>query len=152
MKNAKKIALFALTTALLSISCDKEDTDNVPELQDTRSTVQVGNWRVTALEDDGIDETADFADYTFTFAEGGELIATDGTTTQTGQWSVVNDDDDDYDQDNDLEFLISFPVPDSSIFDDLNDDWDIVSVTDTRIELIDEDEDEADDRLTFVRN
>lgn len=148
MKNANKIALFALTTALLSISCDKEDV-NIPDLQDTRSTVQVGSWRITVFEDDGMDETADFADYTFTFAEGGALTATDGTTTQTGVWSVENDRDED-DQEDDLDFIISFPVGEDSIFDDLTDDWDVISVTDNRIALIDEDEE--DDRLTFVRN
>lgn len=155
MKNAKKIALFALTAALLSISCDKEDTENVPELQDTRSTVQVGNWRVASLVDSGIDETGDFSGYTFTFDADGEITATDGSITQTGRWSVVNDDDDDDDddQEDDLEFIISFPVPDSSIFDDLSDDWDIVSVTDTRIELIDrDDDDDAEDRLILARN
>lgn len=150
MKNANKIALFALTTALLSISCDKEDL-NIPDLQDTRSTVQVGSWRVATLIDSGTDETADFSRYTFTFNESGALTATDGTTTQTGVWSVENDRDED-DQEDDLDFIISFPVGEDSIFDDLTDDWDVISVTDNRIALIDEDVYEEDDRLTFVRN
>ncbi|MFS4418056.1 hypothetical protein [Maribacter sp. 2307ULW6-5] len=151
MKNLKKMALLGTTLALLSVSCDKEDVNNIPEVEDTKATVQLGTWRVVLLEDSGEDETADFAGYTFTFAENGQLTATNNSSTQTGSWSVRNDRDSD-DRVDDVEFIINFPVPESSIFDVLNDDWDIVSVTDTRIELIDRDEDEADDKLTFGRN
>lgn len=146
MKNAKKIALFAITLAMLSVSCDKEEVNNSTEVESTKATVQNGTWRVTTLEDSGEDETADFAGYLFTFAENGQLSATNNNNTLTGTWAIRNDREDD------VEFIINFPVPETSIFDDLNEDWDIVSVTDTRIELIDRDEDEADDRLVLERS
>lgn len=151
MKNAKKIALFAITLAMLSVSCDKEEVNNSTEVESTKATVQNGTWRVTTLEDSGEDETADFAGYLFTFAENGQSSATNNNNTLTGTWAIRNDRDED-DSEDDVEFIINFPVPETSIFDDLNEDWDIVSVTDTRIELIDRDEDEADDRLVLERS
>ena len=35
------------------------------------------------------------------------------------------------------DFNLFFSVPDSSDFEDLNDDWDIISVTSSKVELID---------------
>lgn len=155
MKNIKLSIALSIAFAILLSSCSKEEdatVDNVAEIQEVQSTMQTGNWRITNLNDSGEDETADFTDYTFTFAEDGTITATNGTTTQTGTWSVINDRDDDDTQD-DIEFNILFSVSDTSDFEDLNDDWDIVSISDTKIELIDlGDANEAPERLTFERN
>lgn len=152
MKNAKKFTVLAIALATFLTSCDKDDNGNdIPQVQDTKNTIQTGTWKVTALEDSGVDKTAVFADYSFIFAENGALTATDGTTAQTGSWAVRNDRDSD-DLVDDVELTISFPVSGTSILDDLNDDWDIVSVTETKIELIDRgDLNEVDDILTLER-
>jgi hypothetical protein len=39
--------------------------------------------------------------------------------------------------DDDDDFILDFAVPESSDFEDLIDDWDFISVSNTKIELID---------------
>ena len=73
----------------------------------------------------------------------------------TGTWSVTDDSNssDDSSSDDDIDFNIFFPVPDSNDFEDLNDDWDIVTTTSTRIELIDiRGGNGGTDMLTFEKN
>ncbi|TBN01411.1 hypothetical protein EYD45_13485, partial [Hyunsoonleella flava] len=84
--------------------------------------------------DSGENETSDFTGYNFSFNSDGSLVATNGTDTLTGTWSVT---DDSSSSDDDIDFNIFFPVPDTNDFEDLNDDWDIISYTSTKIELID---------------
>lgn len=145
MKNLRHFTVFAIAMATLFTSCTTDDVNNSPEGQEVQGTVQVGNWRITNFNDSGEDETSDFAGYNFTFAQDGILTATNGTNTLTGTWSVDNDDDD-------VDFIIFFPVSDTSDFEDLNEDWDIVSISDTKLDLIDRDDDDDDDRLVFERN
>ncbi|MCB0382605.1 MAG: hypothetical protein KDD05_04705, partial [Psychroserpens sp.] len=60
---------------------------------------------------------------------------------------------DDSSSDDDIDFNIFFPVPDSNNFEDLNDDWDIVSTSSNTIELIDiSGGNGGTDFLTFERN
>ena len=84
------------------------------------------------------------------------MVATNGTNTMTGTWSVTDDSNsssDDSNDDDDIDFNIFFPVPDSNDFQDLNDDWDIVSTSSTRIELIDISVGNGGtDMLTFEKN
>ena len=163
MKNNKTMNIsktsLALSSALVLIlsSCssgdDSNSSANLTGVQEVQSTVQSGTWRITNMNDSGEDETADFAGYRFTFSEDGSVSATNGTVSQNGSWSVIDDRDDD-DREDDIEFNLFFPVPDTSDFEDLNDDWDIVSITDSKIELIDDDDDDMDelsDVLTFER-
>ncbi|MBX2828259.1 MAG: hypothetical protein KTR22_08855 [Flavobacteriaceae bacterium] len=134
----------------LATSCSKEDspTDNNQNNNNSSSVDQVkriaenGNWQVTYFWDTDSDETNDFAGYTFNFNNDGTLVATKGNTTMNGTWSVEDDDSnssssDDDDSIDDDDFNIFFPVPDTNDFEDLNDDWDIVSISNTRIELTD---------------
>ncbi len=152
MKNSKKNVLIALIFAGIFSACTKDDVNNIPEAQEIRITVQSGNWRLTKMIDSGIDETTDFTGYIFTFSENGILTAVRENNTQTGRWSVINERDSD-DSKDDIEFNISFAVPETNDFDELNDDWDIISISETTIELIDRDDDgEPSDFLTFQRN
>ena len=101
-----------------------------------------GTWRVRYFFDTDKDETSNFSGYIFTFGTDGKLTATKSTTTVTGDWSVLDDDsnsssDDDGNSSDDDDFNIFFPVPESSDFEELNDDWDIISVTANKIELTD---------------
>ncbi|MEH6535692.1 MAG: hypothetical protein V7719_04820 [Psychroserpens sp.] len=131
--------LIMLSMTLMSSTCSSDDdggnqNDNSQEIAQIESTVQTGTWQITSYVDSGQDETTDFNGFDFTFASDGTLTATDGTTTYIGTWSVTSSNSND---DNDIDFNISFPVPDTNDFEDLNDDWDIVSNTNTSINLID---------------
>ncbi len=136
--------LLMLSFSLMSSMCSSDDDDGSPndnslQIADVISTAQSGTWRITNFNDSGQNETSDFNGYDFTFNSDGSLVATNGSNTVTGTWSVTDDSNssDDSSSDDDIDFNIFFPVPDSNDFEDLNDDWDVVTTTSTRIELID---------------
>lgn len=134
--------LVLLCFSLMSSMCSDDDTpsnSNAQEIAEIENTVQAGTWRITNFIDSGQNETSDFNGYNFTFQSNGTLIASSNATTLTGTWSVTDDSNsnDDSNNDDDIDFNIFFPVSDDHDFEDLNDDWDIVSRTSTVIELID---------------
>ncbi len=147
----KTIALFSLAIAFVACSSgddpapddnNNNNNNNQTSADITTDIAETGAWRITSFIDSGQDETADFNGYTFTFNPNGTLIATNGSDTVTGTWSVTDDSsnsssDDDGNSTDDDDFNIFFPVPESNKFEDLNDDWDFVSVSNTKIELID---------------
>lgn len=148
-----------LSLTLMSSMCSSDDDDNpnnnIQQIAQIEDNVQTGTWRVSNFIDSGENETSDFSGYDFTFNMDGSLVASNGTTTFTGTWSITDDSNssDDSSSDDDIDFNIFFPVPDSNDFEDLNDDWDIVSATSTRIELIDiSGGNGGTDMLTFERN
>ncbi len=161
MKNRMYFNLIAIVSlCLVAASCSTDDNVNVvansQNIAQLESTVEAGTWRITNYNDSGQNETSDYSGYNFTFVSDGTLEATNGTVTIIGTWSIADDSNsssDDDSQDDDIDFNIFFPVSDASDFEDLNDDWDIVSSTSTRIELIDiSGGDGTTDRLTFEKN
>lgn len=151
--------ILMLSLTLMSSMCSNDDDDNPnnnsQQIAQIEDNVQTGTWRVSNFIDSGENETSDFSGYDFTFNMDGSLVASNGTNTFTGTWSITDDSNsnDDSNSDDDIDFNIFFPVPDSNDFEDLNDDWDIVSATSTRIELIDISGGNGDtDLLTFERN
>lgn len=157
MKKTFYFGLVMLLSITLFSACSTDDdssSNNSQQIAQVEGIVETGTWRITNFNDSGQDETSDFTDYNFTFATNGTLTATNGTTTQEGTWSLTNDSNSSDDNDDSgIEFNIFFPVPDSNIFDDLNDDWDILSTSATKIELIDVGDSNVDiDRLTFEKN
>ncbi|MFN5505807.1 MAG: hypothetical protein ACK48O_03615 [Flavobacteriia bacterium] len=97
-----------------------------------------GEWFVSRYIDDGDDETSDYTTFTLHFMESGVLHGTDllssSSSPYEGSWSISdsNSDDDSLD---DLDFNINFSV--GNKLDDLSDDWDIISYSDTEIKLMD---------------
>ncbi len=146
-----KNIILGVVAGLFVIACESDDDGEVnPESQriadEVANVANNGSWTITYFFDDNEDETSDFDGYTFTFGPNGELTATYGSNTIIGTWSVDADDDNEVD----VDFNISFSS--SANFEELNDDWDIKSYTDTEIELSDEDDGSDDEFLTFQRN
>ena len=159
MKNINLARGFICTLLifLLITSCssnDDENSDNISQqIIQIENIVESGTWRITNFNDSGQDETSDFAGYDFTFNVDGTLLATNGTNTLNGTWSITDDSSDDNSSSDDIDFNIFFPVPDTNDFEDLNDDWDIVSTSSTKIELIDISGGNGDtDLLTLEKN
>ncbi len=164
MKNEIKIIVSLLLVVLFTSACSKDDNDNTNNNSNSTSADQVqqiaenGTWIITYFFDTDSDETSDFNGYVFNFNNDGSLVATKGNNTVTGTWSVTDDSsnsssDDDGNSSDDDDFNIFFPVPDTNDFEDLNDDWDIVSVTNNKIELIDvSGGNGGTDLLTFEKN
>ena len=139
MKIITKLILTFFIYTGLAMSCDKDD-DNTQQqettAQQTQNTAQSGSWKITYFFDSDQNETNHFNGYTFTFKENGSLVAVNGSTTITGTWSVTdsNSSDDDGGS-SDIDFNIFFASPPD--FEDLSDDWDIISVTNSKIQLTD---------------
>tara|TARA_Y100000780_G_C13673105_1_gene413198 strand:+ start:1186 stop:1698 length:513 start_codon:yes stop_codon:yes gene_type:complete len=142
MKNNLLYAIIIMVSiSLMSSTCSSDDdgnnsNNNSQEIAQIESQVELGTWIVLSFIDSGQDETNDFNGYGFTFASDGTLTATNGTTTYTGTWSITDSNSND-DSSDDIDFNIFFPVPDNNDFEDLNDDWDVVSHSATTISLID---------------
>lgn len=84
-----------------------------------------GIWFVASYTDDGDNETGDYAGYTIDWNSAGTVTATNGGNTNNGTWQVLNSGN---------KLLLNFNgVP----FDEFNDDWDVLMVSDTRVELQD---------------
>jgi hypothetical protein len=103
-----------------------------------------GDWYVTYFFDDS-DETGDFADYVFNFASDNTATATDSNGTVNGIWSTSSGDTTPLALN--LNFGSTFPL------EELQEDWDVIEVTDDIIRLRDFDyDDDSEDFLTFERN
>ncbi|MEL6811710.1 MAG: hypothetical protein AAFP76_10275 [Bacteroidota bacterium] len=86
-----------------------------------------GNWFVASYLDDGFDETGDYAGYTMDFnATDGTVTATNGGNTNNGTWQVLSAGSTLL-----LDFGTDFP------FDEFNDDWDVLSASETQVVLQD---------------
>lgn len=150
--------LMMLSFALTISSCSSDDDsgnpiDNSQQITQIETIAESGTWRITNFNDSGQNETSHFIGYDFTFNSDGSLIADNSSITVNGTWSITNDSSSSSSSSDDIDFNISFSVPDGHDFQDLNDDWDIVSTTSTRIELIDiSGGNGGTDMLTFEKN
>lgn len=139
MKLILKATLVFFIYTSLAMSCDKDDDDGNNQQQngDTQqieNTAEGGNWKITYFYDSDHVETGNFNGYVFTFNDNGALVAVNGSNTITGTWSVTdsNSSDDDGGS-SDVDFNIFFASPDD--FEELSEDWDIISVNNSKIEL-----------------
>jgi hypothetical protein len=138
MKKLKLISAFMfLFIVTIVSSCSDEDDSTVNNSVDPTPVINIvnnGTWRVTLYEDSGVDETSNFTGYNFSFGAGNILSATNGTNTYSGTWSVTSDNSLDDSPSNDLDFNIAFSTP--ANFAELTEDWNIISYTSTKIQLI----------------
>jgi len=102
-----------------------ERTPNGVGGSDLGSIVSDGVWSVSSYLDNGIDKTIDYNGYSITFNTDGTVVADNGSPVN-GTWSVQNAGN---------KFALDFgsSVP----FNEFNDDWDVISVSDTQIQLQD---------------
>ena len=133
----KKVTIYALLGFLFFLNtasmCSSDDSSSLNNQSDVINTATSGTWKIILYNDSDVIKTSDFAGYNFTFNSNGVLSAVGVDLTIDGTWSVTdtNSSDDSID---DLDFNIFFTSPVN--FAELSDDWDIVSKTATKIELI----------------
>lgn len=142
--------LFSFILIFSSCSSDDDNSTTSSIQTDIENSIQVSNWRVTKFIDSGDDETNNYNGYSFTFNSDSSLVATNGTNTYTGSWSVT-DSNSSSNSSSDLDFNISFTSPPD--FEELSDDWDIITNSASKIELIDvSGGNGGTDYLTFEKN
>lgn len=129
-----RFAFFFIGFTTLFLACSSDPGPNLVDSQAQLSDdVARGGWKITYYSDSDKDETNHFNGYTFVFETNKIITATKGTAVIKGSWSITdshsNDDNPDH-----LHFNITFSSPDS--FEDLTEDWQFISQTDRKIELI----------------
>lgn len=164
MRSAKYtfVFLLGLMATFFTVSCDNNDDSMLPinpvvnvdqqTISGIKTNLQTGTWRITKFMEEDRDETDHFTDFDFTFEPNGTLVASDGTDTFLGNWSITDSDFSDSDEnDDDLNFNINFNL--TNEFESLNEDWNFVSRSSTKIELEDvSGGDGGTDLLTFEKN
>jgi hypothetical protein len=152
MKIIKLIPIVSCIFLLnIASTCSKDDSSSSSNNQaQVTTTVTSGTWKITLYNDSGTVKTSNFTGYNFTFGANNSLTASNSTNNYTGTWSVTDSNSND-DSLSDLDFNIIFASP--ANFQDLSDDWDILSRTDTKIQLIDvSGGNGGTDYLTFEKN
>lgn len=135
--------LLTLSFALLSCSKDDSATDNTPAQVEENFTS--GSWKVTFFEEDGIAQTAYFNGYDFSFNANKTVVASNGDTSVNGSWSSFIDS-------GDTKFVLNFNAV-SGPFEEISEDWRVISNSATKIELRHESGgDGSIDLLTFTKN
>tara|TARA_R110000868_G_scaffold232822_1_gene486413 strand:- start:104 stop:574 length:471 start_codon:yes stop_codon:yes gene_type:complete len=146
------LLLFGLTLVITSCPSDDDNSKNSSTQKEIEAIVESGTWRITGFIDSGTDKTNYFTGYNFTFYNSGVLNANNGTNNYDGAWSIsYSSSSSDEDSQDDLDFNINFNL--TNDFEELNDDWDFILHTSTKIELIDvSDGNSETDYLTFEKN
>jgi len=132
--------LLMLSFSLMSSTCSSEDevnsNNNSQTIQQIETLIQSDQWLITNYVDSGQDETNNFSGYSFTFGADNSLTANNGINTIVGTWSIIDSSssDDDSNSSDNIDFNIFFLSP--SNFNELSEDWEIVSRTNSKIELI----------------
>ncbi|GGG06593.1 hypothetical protein GCM10011344_03820 [Dokdonia pacifica] len=110
---------------IINENCECEEEDDVTFLEGVL-TAENSVWFVSSYTEDNNDETAIFNGFEFEFNIDGTATANNSGTITNGTWAHIN---------NETELLLNFGT--SSPLDELEDDWDIISVTETQVELQD---------------
>ena len=141
----KTIAIVSMF--VMMIGCDSDNNIiNIIDVQQVQNIAKVGIWRIVSYIDSGIDKTSDYTGYNFEFVDNGIVTAAKGTDTVLGTWSVTNSSSSGSEV---IDFNLSFVSP--SNFLKLSDDWDLVSLNNATIDLIDQNGG-VTDMLTFKKN
>lgn len=153
----KTITTILLLGVFALSSC--EDATNVNQDNTAAKIMEVENraingqqWRITNFRQSGADHTTMFNGYIFEFDSNGLLTSTNGSENLSGTWSVrdIGNDGVSKSEFDAVDFSIVFTNPTS--FVDLAGNWEISSMTDSKIELRHSDPNGSQpDLITFER-
>ncbi|MEZ4811472.1 MAG: hypothetical protein R2819_14025 [Allomuricauda sp.] len=122
--------------------CD--DSANDGDVTEIRNIMMGGPWNVAQYMEDGTDKTPEFADMDFNFSTMNQIEVSVGVDPiATGLWRILRDSEEG------LKFYINFDSNDS--LGELTEDWKIVEVSATRIELRHESGDGVLEILVFEK-
>lgn len=135
--------IFLLLAVVIFASCNSDDDNVRLDTPDAITTIlPEGKWKISLYVDDNQDKTGNFSSFVFEFKADSTVTATNDILSEVGTWA--------YDKDpSDPELDIRFD--ETSVLDEISEDWDIVSVNPNKIELKDIDSDGDEDYLTFVK-
>lgn len=140
----KKILILLAVVTFVSCSSDDDSGNaNTNEFEQIKTTLPQGEWEVSKYIDGQTDQTVSFESFIFNFKEDGTVSAQNDLFTENGTWT--------YDNSNSSEKLV-LVFNGTTPFDQINDDWGIVSVSNSKIELSDDSGGNGDvELLTFTK-
>lgn len=145
MKNLIKLSILLLVGFFFG--CSEDDSNSTDPLVvnpvNVQSTVVTSTWRITKFMDGAVNETSNYTGYNFTFLSNGTATAVKAAQTTNGTWSTFTDS-------GRVKWVLNFG--NTSPLDELNEDWKVLTITATKIELNDTSSDGSVDLLTFERN
>lgn len=121
------VAGIASLSMLIAVSsCDDNEKAGVvkPTKEALEETIDQGVWRVTYFFDEK-DETGKFSGYQFEFKHDGTATVS-GASSASGVWSA-------FESSSGVKLIMEFPV--TGPLEELNDDWEVVEQTDSKIRL-----------------
>jgi|26BtaG_2_1085354.scaffolds.fasta_scaffold00062_14 hypothetical protein len=141
----KKLILLFSVIILASCSSDDDAGDVITnEFERISSVLPQGTWKVTTLIDGNEDHTEAFESFIFTFDEDGTVVSQTDLFSEIGIWAYKST------SQQGEQLILEFN--DVTPFDQINDDWKIVSVTNSQVELSDVgDIPENTDLLVFTK-
>ena len=126
----KHISASDGSTDYLTFGRNPNTGGNNTELNLFIENLITGSWYLNLLEENGIDHTANFNEYEFTFYGNGSATAVSSSNTINGFWTAQIDS-------GNLDFIMNFETNTNADFGKLNDDWDVLEATQTIIRLSD---------------
>lgn len=126
---------------LLRVCDDSAGDGDVAEI---RNIAMGGTWNVALYKEGDVDMTTSFEGMDFNFAEMNQIeVSVNADSIANGLWRVLRDSEEG------LKFYINFDSDDD--LGELTEDWKLVSITSTRIELSDESDDGTTETLVFEK-
>lgn len=140
MKTIKILTLGLMSMALVA-SCKKDEKTSP---SNSAAVIKEGTWKVALFSEDGVNETSYFTGYSFDFMDGGIVKATSGSNTVNGTWATREDSG---------KTKLDLNFDDVNNFDELDEDWEILTQNSSKIELKHvSGGDGSIDLLTFEKN
>ncbi|WP_310992073.1 glycoside hydrolase family 43 C-terminal domain-containing protein [Aequorivita marina] len=143
----KLILLIAIVVFASCSSDDDSGTVNTNEFENIKTTLPQGTWEITTFIDGQEDKTLVFESFVFTFKEDGTVEGETDLFTETGTWAYDNTS-----STSEEELVLQFSGTEP--FSEISDDWDIVSVSNSKVELSDDTDDDPNgdtELLTFTK-
>ncbi|MEM0517084.1 MULTISPECIES: hypothetical protein [Aequorivita] len=126
----KKLVVLLALVVFASCSSDDDSGNAIStEFEEIKTTLPQGEWMISKLIDGEEDNTMAFESFKFTFNEDGTVVAKNDLFTENGTWVYDNS------SSSSEELVLQFGQ--TTPFDEINDDWDIISVSNIKVELSD---------------
>lgn len=141
----KKLALILSLIFLVSCNTDDDAGDVVTnEFEQIKIILPQGEWKVSNFYESQADHTADFESFTFTFKEDGTVYGQTDLYTENGTWN--------YESTSEFGEQLVLQFSGTTPFDEITEDWKIVSLSISKIELSKVSSNEEDTKLlTFSK-
>ena len=122
----KIIQIFYSTLVSLCFLSCSNSTDDLLTSDNSNNDIAAKRWVVSSYKERGTDHTSFFSGYVFDFNENSTLIVAKGSASYTGTWNELTDSG---------KKKLDLYIAANSYFEEISDDWDIISKSNTLIEL-----------------